>query len=216
MDNTTNWYGFTDGLCEISCKRIIHSAEDKWETAEIGQQYDIAPEDKVSIENVPTSSKSNVRKSEETRLCEISWTEDKWIYEAIWPYMEEANRASGWGYSIMYAEPMQITKYKPGGFYAWHTDGYSDSLSAYNKPHDKFLHGKVRKLSMTILLNGNYQGGEFKFVHYNKLENEVETPDFKNAGSIIVFPSFIEHQVTPVTKGTRYSLVAWFVGPPFK
>ena len=49
-----------------------------------------------------------------------------------------------------------------------------------------------------------------------KLKNTVETPDFKNAGSVIVFPSFMEHQVTPVTKGTRYSLVAWFVGPPFK
>ncbi len=83
-------------------------------------------------------------------------------------------------------------------------------------PGNKFLDGKVRKLSMTILLNGNYQGGEFKFASYNKLESEVEIPDFKNAGSVIVFPSFMEHQVAPVTKGTRYSLVAWFVGPPFK
>ena len=30
------------------------------------------------------------------------------------------------------------------------------------------------------------------------------------------FPSFIHHQVSPVTKGIRYSLVAWFLGPPFK
>ena len=83
-------------------------------------------------------------------------------------------------------------------------------------PGNKFLDGNVRKLSMTILLNGNYQGGEFKFASYNKLKSEVETTDFKNAGSVIVFPSWIEHQVAPVTKGTRYSLVAWFVGPPFK
>ena len=34
-------------------------------------------------------------------------------------------------------------------------------------------------------------------------------------GSIIVFPAFMEHRVTPVTRGTRYSLVTWFVGPPF-
>ena len=32
-------------------------------------------------------------------------------------------------------------------------------------------------------------------------------------GSIIVFPSFVEHRVTPVTEGIRYSLVSWFVGP---
>ena len=36
------------------------------------------------------------------------------------------------------------------------------------------------------------------------------------AGSVIVFPSCMEHRVTPITKGTRYSVVCWFVGPPFK
>jgi len=130
--------------------------------------------------------------------------------------MLQANENAGWNYDITAVESMQITKYKPGSFYTWHRDGPSDCLSVYNMPDSKFMHGKVRKLSMTILLNGNYQGGEFQFAHYNKMENKVETPDFKNAGSIIVFPSFLEHQVAPVTKGTRYSLVAWFVGPPFK
>ena len=35
-------------------------------------------------------------------------------------------------------------------------------------------------------------------------------------GSIIVFPSFVWHRVKPVTKGTRYSLVMWNLGYPFK
>ena len=130
--------------------------------------------------------------------------------------MLQANENSGWNYDITAVESMQITKYKTGSFYGWHRDGPSDGLSVYNMPDSKFMHGKVRKLSMTILLNGNYQGGEFQFAHYNKFDCNAETPDFKNAGSIIVFPSFMEHQVAPVTKGTRYSLVAWFVGPPFK
>jgi predicted 2-oxoglutarate/Fe(II)-dependent dioxygenase YbiX len=35
-------------------------------------------------------------------------------------------------------------------------------------------------------------------------------------GSICVFPSFVWHRVTPVTSGTRYSLVIWNIGHPFK
>ena len=46
------------------------------------------------------------------------------------------------------------------------------------------------------------------------LDDDNKIPTMKE-GSIIVFPSFINHRVAPVTKGTRYSLVAWFVGPPF-
>ena len=35
-------------------------------------------------------------------------------------------------------------------------------------------------------------------------------------GTIIIFPSMLQHRVTPVTNGTRYSLVQWFSGPNFK
>ena len=35
-------------------------------------------------------------------------------------------------------------------------------------------------------------------------------------GDLVVFPSFIDHKVAPVTKGTRYSVVVWYGGPPFK
>jgi len=45
---------------------------------------------------------------------------------------------------------------------------------------------------------------------------EISVPEFNKTGSIVVFPSDMEHRVAPVTKGIRYSLVVWFVGPPFK
>ncbi|MEC7191643.1 MAG: 2OG-Fe(II) oxygenase [Pseudomonadota bacterium] len=35
-------------------------------------------------------------------------------------------------------------------------------------------------------------------------------------GDVIVFPSYLHHRVKPVTKGVRYSIVAWYGGPPFK
>jgi len=40
--------------------------------------------------------------------------------------------------------------------------------------------------------------------------------EIKEQGSVVIFPSFTFHRVTPVTKGTRYSLVSWSVGNPWK
>ena len=69
----------------------------------------------------------------------------------------------------------------------------------------------MRKLSITIILSDptQYDGGEFIFENG---EDEI----FKNQGTVIVFPSFIRHRVNSVTKGIRYSLVNWFIGPAFK
>ena len=69
---------------------------------------------------------------------------------------------------------------------------------------------------MTVLLNDNYEGGEFQFVICNQEKCEIHVPEFNKIGSIIVFPSDMEHRVAPVTSGVRYSLVVWFLGPPFK
>ena len=62
---------------------------------------------------------------------------------------------------------------------------------------------------MSIILNSNFEGGDFEM---RELENKVPRLE---EGSIIVFPSFMEHRVVSVTKGIRYSLVVWYLGPPF-
>ena len=92
----------------------------------------------------------------------------------------------------------------------------SDSLSAFEGPKNDPLYGRVRKLSMTVLLNENYKGGRFEFSHQENGESIITQPEFFKTGSVIVFPSFMEHRVTPVTHGARYSLVVWFLGPAFR
>jgi PKHD-type hydroxylase len=62
---------------------------------------------------------------------------------------------------------------------------------------------------MTILLNEDYEGGNFKF--YDNEEDII-----KGKGSVLVFPSYLQHCVEKITKGNRYSLVVWFLGPKFK
>ena len=77
------------------------------------------------------------------------------------------------------------------------------------------MHDHVRKLSMTVLLNESFEGGDFEFASYGKEESTI-TPLEMKQGDVVVFPSFMEHRVAPITKGIRYSLVTWFLGPPFK
>jgi PKHD-type hydroxylase len=80
--------------------------------------------------------------------------------------------------------------------------------------------GKIRKLSVTVSLSDpkNYKGGNLKFdFGPHSAGGRFHTcTEIRPRGSIIVFPSHVYHQVTPVTQGTRYSLVAWNLGYPFK
>jgi PKHD-type hydroxylase len=88
----------------------------------------------------------------------------------------------------------------------------------YKEHHDVFwMNGDPyyhRKLSCVVQLSNpnSYQGGDFEITEASQpLDKES-----KLQGSIIYFPSLIKHKVTPVTKGTRYSLVAWFEGPKWR
>ena len=210
MFNTNEWFYFIEGLDKKTCNKIRNSAKGKWEESGVNVRKDITDEERK------TGAKPIAGTDKNRRISDIVWTSDQWIYDTIWPYMEGANERAGWKYDIKGAETMQITRYKKGGFYYFHKDGKGDHLSAYDMPDSEFLHGNVRKLSMTVLLNDNYEGGEFQFATYGKEECTIDTPEFNKTGMIIVFPSDIEHRVAPVTKGIRYSLVTWFLGPPFR
>jgi PKHD-type hydroxylase len=56
-----------------------------------------------------------------------------------------------------------------------------------------------------------YEGGNL-LMHIDDPGQKIE----KKQGKLVLFPSYVLHEVTPVTKGERYSLVAWLTGKPFK
>ena len=66
----------------------------------------------------------------------------------------------------------------------------------------------------------DYVGGELEFDYRNKNPKEktslVKCTEIAPRGSVVVFPSFLWHRVCPVKRGTRYSLVMWNLGLPFK
>ena len=61
-----------------------------------------------------------------------------------------------------------------------------------------------RILTMSIVLNDDYTGGEFRF--WKKIDKNVP------AGCAIIFPPnfMFPHEVLPITSGTRYSMITWF------
>ncbi len=88
---------------------------------------------------------------------------------------------------------IDLLKYNPGGKYEIHTDHFTSTN---------------RNLSVIINLNDDYEGGDLIFTD----QNEKEIKRLKlGKGSMVFFPSnfMYPHGIQPITKGTRYSIVAW-------
>ena len=123
------------------------------------------------------------------------------MYDEINTFIQKTNRnCFGFG-DIQIREQAQITEYTKGGYYNWHTDSNIDMSS---EP-------PVRKLSMTLLLNdpSEFEGGELQIAG-------TKNTKLMKQGHATIFASFLQHTVTPVTRGVRRSLVMWFGGEPFK
>jgi len=166
-------------------------------------------------------TKDQVRDMKRKRNSDLVWLNDTWIYKELHPYIHQANKAAGWNYEWDRSESCQFTKYKLNQYYDWHCDSFD---KVYDKPNTP-EHGKIRKLSMTCQLTdgSEYEGGELEFDFRNydphmreEAKHLKQAKEILSKGSIIVFPSFVWHRVKPVTKGTRYSLVMWNLGYPFK
>ena len=151
------------------------------------------------------------------RNSNIVWMNDRWIYKEIQPYIHQANLNAGWNFEWDYSESCQFTKYKLNQYYDWHCDSWD---KPYVEPGP--TQGKIRKLSVTVSLSDpkDYKGGELEFDFRNidpdKPRKPIKCKEILPKGSLVVFPSFVWHRVCPVKKGSRYSLVIWNLGWPYK
>jgi len=206
MISFNEWHMIPNAIDEKTCKKIIALGKSRFApgltNVHMGKKEDTAPKHESGLDQ-------STRKSDVVFIRNIPW-----ISEIIVPHLASANEAAGWKYDIIGIEALQLTRYKKGGFYSWHQDGSGCHLSGRTYGDDPNTY--VRKLSMTVLLNDNYSGGAFEFCSYGQQMHHHTTPEIGGTGSIVVFPAWMEHRVAPLTKGIRYSLVAWFLGPPFK
>jgi|SaaInl5LU_22_DNA_1037371.scaffolds.fasta_scaffold00169_1 PKHD-type hydroxylase len=143
----------------------------------------------------------------DARRSKISWIQPlphtEFIFDRISHALNAAN-SSFYNYDLTHIEDLQFSEYDESysGMYRNHTDDGFDSAT-------------TRKLSFTIQLSDptEYDGGDLLLYRFKLDEPTVAQ---KEKGLLIAFPSFTIHEVTPVTKGTRYSLVGWAHGPRFR
>ena len=146
-------------------------------------------------------------KSLDVRSSKIKWiphSDDwNWLYNKFQDMIAEANDEL-WNFNIYdIVEEIQYTEYHASdrGHYDWHQDiGPGDA--------------SLRKISLTVQLTDSnlYEGGDLEIWQGGEVRDK--TP--RGSGIVIIFPSYMMHRVTPVTKGVRRSLVLWVGGEHYK
>ena len=158
--------------------------------------------DKAKLSAGSVMSVSSFEYKKAIRNSEIAWMPVQgweWLYDRIY---DSVTRTNKWEYDIRgFGESIQFTRYdakKGESFYKSHRD-----------TGPKHRH---RKISFVVLLDDpeSFSGGGFT------LENVVGEVAVLKKGTAIMFPSFLTHQVLPVTSGVRNSLVCWVSGPKLK
>jgi len=153
---------------------------------------------------------------ESIRLTDIAfWPPDHWVSGLLVHFATVANHDT-WGYRLSMSQGVQIGRYDEGGTYVWHKDEFDQP---FGDEAPAQWRGLSRKVSVVVNLTppDEYEGGELLFKDTFGVEclSDEEKARIRAQGSVIVFPSYVVHTVTPVTRGTRYSLVSWIIGPPF-
>ena len=141
---------------------------------------------------------SDIRKSEYIRFFSSYFpNEVGYIYKMI--YQECQNF---FNYNLLPVEQMhediKIIKYRKGDFFDWHYDCFNSMT-------------KTRKINFTIQLSdeSEYEGGDLEFFKLDITRN-------KKRGTLILYPAYLAHRITMITKGKRYAMVGHLNGPEFR
>lgn len=171
-----------------------------WDNAFTSEELDILQEKAF---NAQDSGLAGGILNEDVRRAKIAWLhnspENQWVYERLSHIVSSLN-AELYMFSLSgFGEPLQLTNYNSEnqGKYGWHQD-FNSIVS--------------RKLSLVLQLSdkSEYEGGRLEL-----LTSSEPMCIEKKRGLITLFPSWQLHQITPVTKGSRQSLVCWVTGRPF-
>lgn len=148
---------------------------------------------------------TNYRKSK-VRWVYPNDTQLAYLFDDIWKMAIETNNTY-FDFQLSKIDYLQIAEY----------DG--DVRGEYKKHQDVFYMNDDlkyhRKLSVIIQLSDSatYDNGDFKFYG---VQEHPKAEDLKAQGTVIFFPSFIEHAALPVISGMRYSIAAWIDGPKWR
>ena len=165
---------------------------------------------KYALRESDFSSGTVLDNNSSRRNCSVSFlnSKDNILNEIMWGFVHHANDEM-FRYNLEHFQSLQFSKYEKGNYYDWHRDVVMSEKE------------KIRKLSLSFSItdHNHYEGGNLEFF----AGEDKKSIDFSNdlsekirkVGTVIVFDSREWHRVTPVTKGVRYSVVCWTVGPHF-
>jgi PKHD-type hydroxylase len=189
------WCFVNNRLSKETCDRII----------ELGLTLP-AQEAGLGVNNLNSYTNDSYRRSI-IRFINRSDTRFEFLFDTLWKYAIQVND-TWFGFHISKLDYIQFAEYN------------ETQKSEYKRHHDVFWinndPGYHRKLSCTVQLSepSDYTGADLQL--HDLCHNHPNTEDIKKQGSILFFPSFLPHSVTPITQGTRYSLAAWFDGPKWR
>lgn len=136
-----------------------------------------------------------------TQLCSLSPHEHRWVYDIIEACFTSANQHMRCEIVPHMSDPIQLLRYdqEEAGHFRWHADTLPSDMT--------------RKITIVVPLSSptEYEGGDLQFNQGGSICSVPQSP-----GKAVAFPSWLTHQVTPVTRGRRYSLAAWIRGPNWR
>jgi PKHD-type hydroxylase len=195
--NSTVWYLGTKQLERWVYLHNAFTVEECELIKNIGNKLELT--DGNIFDNDSSTFNKTIRSSKINNL-NSSKEENAWIFKKCTDLVTTIN-SEFWNFDLEYISNLQYTVY---GSLGDHYDFHIDTLPS---------NPQYRKLSFTILLDdpADFTGGNLEII-------DSVTPVNTNAkqGTIIFFPSFMMHRVTPITSGTRRSLVGWVCGPQFR
>lgn len=178
-----------------------------WENAFSNQELDWLQYQASNADQKATvGGNPNKESLDKIRRSDVSWISENndtgWVFERLGHVVSSLN-SQYYRFDLTgFGEPLQLTNYSDSeqGMYGWHQD-YGGNT------------GPSRKMSLVLQLTdpSEYDGGNLQIM---TTKNAINVP--KQRGLIALFPSYIVHQVTPVIRGSRQSLVSWITGPAFK
>ena len=176
------------GFTPEECARVIELADRTgWKTASVGARQKGGDEVRGSI------------RSGDATFLDPEDDDSRWVWGKLSALVLEAN-AKRYRFDLELIETLQVARYpaETGGHYTWHVDIGADRFSN-------------RKLGITVQLSDSrdYEGGNLEFAVPNIVAD-------RHVGSVTIFPSWMVHRVSPVTRGVRYSIASWFSGPRFR
>ena len=166
------WY-FESALTPRFCDEVIEYGNS------IKKEIALTGDGKEKLEPSP----AELTEIKKKRKSNVAWFDDPWLYNEIQPYVHMANQNAKWNFQWDYSDAFQFTEYTPGQFYDWHTDS---SAGPYNCPDDISRHGKVRKISLSVMLTDpeEYEGGELQF-NFKANDPQFEENEIRTAMDLV-------------------------------